>query len=97
MNSFQAQFNSLLGLALGAKKLLGTPEIPNPVPAAPEKPKQQEYKPVESGFSPLETLAVSDEGRAAVIARERSLQNLRNRHNALRTIKQANKGELTWR
>lgn len=108
MNSFQAQFNSLLGIALGAKefgakKALGTPSAPTPsVGSQPKKmvegSSEGEYKAFSTDFNQnyLTTGAITDEGRAAVLAKERSLQNLRNRHNALRMIKAARQGELTF-
>ena len=107
MNSFQAQFNSLLGIALGAQKLsqktLGTPSDPTPTKMSQtekvvEGSSNGEYNPVDMGFNQyFQTGAISEEGRMALLAKERSLQNLRDRHSALRTIKAARKGELTFR
>ena len=98
MNSFQAQFNSLLGLALGAKtfgekqakKTLGVPKAPTASA---------------NDFSNLQTAyqgstATNQDYVMATVAKERSLQNLRNRHEALRAVKRARmaeKGELTFK
>ena len=108
MNSFQKQFNSLLGLALGAQKLggetekvLGTPSAPvaaeKGTPEAEFKPTKKtkgDYKRYELGFgSPWEeslaatTTEASSQEMKRYYAKQRSLQNLRNRHEALRAIK----------
>lgn len=99
MNSFQAHFNSLLSIAAAGAKAeelkggatLGTPKAPSIKKEAP-------YKKLEDSFNNayMQTTALSDEGRAAVIARERSLQNLRNRTNAMRMVAKARLGELTF-
>lgn len=96
MNKFQSQFLSTLGLALGAKKILGTPDAPTP--SIQPQSEEAEYKTLELGLGDqyFQTGAVSEEGRMALLAKERSLQNLRNRHNALRTIKKARQGELRF-
>lgn len=99
MNSFQAQFNSLLGIALGSQKLggkktLGTPAAPTPKKAV-ENSTQEEYKPLSDSFNNnymTSNLQVDREYQMAMLAKERSLQNLYNRHNALK----ARKGELTY-
>jgi hypothetical protein len=104
MNSFQNQFNSLLGIALGAKKL-GTPKAPTPKAHNTSQTKNMvegssvgEYQPLQIGSNQnIETSATSREGLMALIAKERSLQNLYNRHEALRTISAARKGELTFK
>lgn len=99
MNSFQKQFNTVLGLALGAQKLGGkTLGIPSAPVVSKEGTSEQEYQPLKMGYGSqfLQTGATTDEGRAALLAKERSLQNLRNRHEALRMIKEARKGELTF-
>lgn len=98
MNSFQAQFNSLLGLALGAKtfgekqanKTLGTPKAPTAS---------------SNDFSNLQTAyqgstLTNQDYVMATVAKERSLQNLRNRQEALKAVKRARmaeKGELTFK
>ena len=99
MNSFQAHFNSLLSIAAAGAKVealaggakLGTPKAPSIKKEAP-------YKALEDSFTNayMSTTGISDEGRAAVIARERSLQNLRNRTNAMRMVAKARLGELTF-
>ena len=95
MNSFQAQFNSLLGVALGAQKLgggkktLATPSAPAPSKTFTED-KELGYDP----FSFSNQYAVSGatmdpEMQKGYEAKQRSMQNLINRHNALRAVKQA--------
>lgn len=96
MNSFQAQFNSLLGIALGAKKL-GTPSKPLGTPTAPTPSKSTFMEDSELGYDPhsfssryqTSGARMDPEMERAYYARERSLQNLRNRTNALRMIKVA--------
>lgn len=98
MNSFQAQFNSLLGIALGAQKLskktLGTPSAPTATKPQKEsnfmEDKSLEYDPY--GFSnkyAISGASMDPEMQKAYEARQRSMQNLINRHEALRAIKQA--------
>lgn len=92
MNSFQAQFNSLLGLALGAKtfgekqakKTLGTPKKPD-------------YN-AEATFSfntpyTTTTANLDKETQMRMEAKQRSMQNLINRHEALRAVKAAREKE----
>ena len=92
MNSFQAQFNSLLGLALGAKtfgekqakKTLGTPKKPD-------------YN-AEATFSfntpyTTTTANLDKETQMRMEAKQRSIQNLINRHEALRAVKAAREKE----
>lgn len=92
MNSFQAQFNSLLGLALGAKtfgekqakKTLGTPKKPD-------------YN-AEATFSfntpyTTTTANLDKETQMRELAKQRSMQNLINRHEALRAVKAAREKE----
>lgn len=92
MNSFQAQFNSLLGLALGAKtfgekqakKTLGTPKKPD-------------YN-AEATFSfntpyTTTTANLDKETQMRMEAKQRSIQNLINRHEALRAVKTAREKE----
>lgn len=105
MNSFQAQFNSLLGIALGAKKL-GTPSKPLGTPTAPAPtPKSSTFmEDTELGYDPYgfsnayqtSSASMDPEMERAYYARQRSIQNLKNRHTALRTIKLARskKGEF---
>lgn len=96
MNSFQAQFNSLLGIALGAKKLgeskkaLGTPTAPTPSKSTFMEDSELGYDP-HSFSSRYQTSGarMDPEMERAYYARERSLQNLRNRTSALRMIKVA--------
>lgn len=98
MNSFQKQFNSLLGLALGAQKLGGETEkvLETPSAPTPSKTPTEEYNiPTNYEASTL----TNKEYAMANLGKERSLQNLRNRHEALRAIKRerlAKKGELTF-
>ena len=100
MNSFQAQFNSLLGVALGAQKLgggkkpLGTPSAPAETKSV-EGSTQEEYSPLADSFETnfmASNVTADREYQMAMLAKERSLQNLYNRHNALK----ARKGELTY-
>ena len=99
MNSFQAQFNSLLGVALGAQKLggkktLGTPSTPTPTKSV-EGSTKEEYSPLADSFETnfmASNVTADREYQMAMLAKERSLQNLYNRHNALK----ARKGELTF-
>ena len=95
MNSFQAQFNSLLGVALGAQKLgggkktLGTPSAPAPSKTFTED-KELGYDPF--GFSnqyAVSGATMDPEMQKGYEAKQRSMQNLINRHNALRAVKQA--------
>ena len=100
MNSFQNQFNSLLGIALGAKKL-GTPKAPTA--KAPkvsqtknlvEAGEKGELKTIYEGFNPnnlfmTSTASLDPVAQKAYEAKQRSLQNLYNRHEALRAIKLA--------
>ena len=93
MNSFQAQFNSLLGIALGAQKLggktLGTPAAPTPKQTFTED-KELGYDPF--GFSnqyAVSGVATDPEAMKAYEAKQRSMQNLINRHNALKAVKEA--------
>ena len=95
MNSFQAQFNSLLGIALGAQKLgggkktLGTPSAPTPKQTFTED-KELGYDPF--GFSnqyAVSGVATDPEAIKAYEAKQRSMQNLINRHNALKAVKEA--------
>lgn len=92
MNSFQAQFNSLLGLVLGAKtfgekqakKTLGTPKKPD-------------YN-AEATFSfntpyTTTTANLDKETQMRMEAKQRSIQNLINRHEALRAVKTAREKE----
>lgn len=92
MNSFQAQFNSLLGLALGAKtfgekqakKTLGTPKKPD-------------YN-AEATFSfntpyTTTTANLDKDTQMRELAKQRSMQNLINRHEALRAVKAARQKE----
>lgn len=92
MNSFQAQFNSLLGLALGAKtfgekqakKTLGTPKTPG-------------YN-AEATFSfntpyTTTTANLDKDTQMRELAKQRSMQNLINRHEALRAVKAARQKE----
>lgn len=92
MNSFQAQFNSLLGLALGAKtfgekqakKTLGTPKKPD-------------YN-AEATFSfntpyTTTTANLDKETQMRMEAKQRSIQNLINRHEALKAVKTARQKE----
>lgn len=92
MNSFQAQFNSLLGLALGAKtfgekqakKTLGSPKKPD-------------YN-AEATFSfntpyTTTTANLDKETQMRMEAKQRSIQNLINRHEALRAVKTAREKE----
>lgn len=92
MNSFQAQFNSLLGLALGAKtfgekqakKTLGTPKKPD-------------YN-AEATFifnTPYTTTTANldKETQMRMEAKQRSMQNLINRHEALKAVKTARQKE----
>lgn len=92
MNSFQAQFNSLLGLALGAKtfgekqakKTLGTPKKPD-------------YN-AEATFSfntpyTTTTANLDKETQMRMEAKQRSMQNLINRHEALKAVKTARQKE----
>lgn len=93
MNSFQAQFNSLLGIALGAQKLggktLGTPTAPTP--------KQTFMGDKELGYDvfgfsnqyAVSGVATDPESMKAYEAKQRSMQNLINRHNALKAVKEA--------
>lgn len=103
MNSFQAQFNSLLGIALGAQKLsnkaLGTPSAPTAKqPQATKEVEgstQGELQPLKSDFGSnymQSNVVVDREYQMAMLAKERSLQNLFNRHNALKALK----GNLTF-
>lgn len=99
MNSFQAQFNSLLGVALGAQKLsskktLGTPSAPTATKPQQEsnfmEDKSLEYDPY--GFSnkyAISGASMDPEMQKAYEARQRSMQNLINRHEALKAVKQA--------
>ena len=99
MNSFQAHFNSLLSIAAaGAKAEALTGGAKLGTPKAPSIKKEAPYKALEDSFNNayMTTTGISDEGRAAVIARERSLQNLRNRTNAMRMVAKARLGELTF-
>lgn len=97
MNSFQNQFNTLLGIAIGAKKL-GTPKAPAPKVSQTknlvEAGEKGELKSIYEGFNPnnlfmTSTASIDPEMLKAYEAKQRSLQNLYNRHEALRTIKLA--------
>lgn len=90
MNSFQAQFNSLLGLALGAKtfgekqakKTLGVPKAPT-----------ADYN-AEATFNfntpyTTTTATLDKDTQMRELAKQRSMQNLINRHEALRAVKAA--------
>lgn len=92
MNSFQAQFNSLLGLALGAKtfgekqakKKLGVPKAPD-------------YN-AEATFNfntpyTTTTANIDKDTQMRELAKQRSMQNLINRHEALRAVKAARQKE----
>ena len=96
MNSFQAQFNSLLGLALGAKtfgekqakKTLGTPKKPD-------------YN-AEATFSfntpyTTTTANLDKETQMRMEAKQRSMQNLINRHEALKAVKAARQKEYIFK
>jgi hypothetical protein len=106
MNSFQAQFNSLLGIALGAKefgakKALGTPSAPTPsVGSQPKKmvegSSKDQYKAYETDFGHnflTSTASLTPEAQKAYEAKQRSLENLKNRHNALRMLKAQRQAE----
>lgn len=93
MNSFQKQFNSLLGVVLGAKKL-GTPSAPTPsnAPSFTEDPSGvvSNLDNFEPGFRFQATTAgVDPESQKMYEAKQRSMQNLYNRHEALRAVKNA--------
>lgn len=94
MNSFQAQFNSLLGLALGAKtfgekqakKKLGVPKAPT-----------ADYNAEETfNFNTpytTSTASLDKETQMRMEAKQRSMQNLINRHEALKAVKAARQKE----
>lgn len=101
MNSFQAQFNSLLGLALGAKtfgekqakKTLGTPKAPTAETPTKQTKKQGEYN-AEATFDfnlpfTTSTATLDKDTQMRELAKQRSMQNLINRHEALRAVKAA--------
>lgn len=104
MNSFQKQFNSLLGMAVGAKKIFGTPSAPEAAkpqmstatpsaqPTGKESKKGGDYEVYTGeGFSDVYTqsaAATADVPEAKrYLAKQRSLQNLINRREALAAIK----------